>query len=357
MTRAMAHRIYRESRRLAGTAATVLSCTALGQTVSVSLSGEEAEGYFATIGLNQEGNQTLAGISRNPADPKFFDYPAYINPLIPTNVYIMYVEPYRFGLPYPDPLHPVGFNAFEPVGTLRPAAEAGQPGVTFIEGVTEDTDFTQTNIGALEFDASLVNGAGTEVVAPGNLTFVLDGAEFQSTNRTEIIPGADVPPFGPEGRSNRNEAANTVTISIANLTGTGLTFRGGLLTSIDISGDASVSSVNAAVAGSNLAFDATGMFEITGRRFAFDIDGQDSTPFASDVRVILNRAGSISAVGAWVAPGACPADFNGDGTPDETDVAEVLALIDAGSFDYDASGHTDFFDALAFLRVYDGGCE
>jgi len=341
---------------LAFVIAAAVSSPVYGQVVSVPLSGNDAEGYLATVGLNQEGNQTLAGISRDPADPKFFDYPAYINPSIPANVYIMYVEPYKFGLDYPDPLHPSGFDVFQPVGELRPASEAGQPGVTFIDGVSEDADFASTSIGAIEFDSTLVTGAGTETVAPQDIIIAFDGTEFQSTNRTEIIVGADFPPFGPEGRSNRNEAANVVTIDVSSLSGTGLTFQGGLLTSIDITGEASVNVVGAAFAGSAFGFDAVGTIEFTGDRFAFDIDGQDSVPFASDVRLVLNRRGTIDAVGAFAVPGTCPADFNGDGSATSEDVLAVVSGVDAGTLDYDASGQTDFFDILAFLRVFDNGC-
>ena len=110
------------------------ACTATAQsTQTISLSGSDGDGYLATVGLNQEGNQTLDNISRDPMDAKFFDYPAYVNPNIPENIFIMYVEPYRFGLTYPDPLHPSGPGVFQPVGPLRPASEASLPGVTFIE--------------------------------------------------------------------------------------------------------------------------------------------------------------------------------------------------------------------------------
>ncbi len=51
----------------------------------------------------------------------------------------------------------------------------------------------------------------------------------------------------------------------------------------------------------------------------------------------------------------CPADFNADFVADGHDVLAAIAAIDGG-LDYDGSGVADFFDTLAFLRVYDEGC-
>jgi hypothetical protein len=136
---------------------------------SVSLSGGNAEGYFAIVGVNQDAG-TLDAINRDPDDRKFLDYPAYVNPNDPSKIYLMSVEPYRFGLSYPDPWHPTGPGTFASVGTLQPA---GTPGASFIDGVTEDADFHDFDIGTISYPDELVSGSGTEILGVSELTLIL----------------------------------------------------------------------------------------------------------------------------------------------------------------------------------------
>ncbi|MEM7563139.1 MAG: VPLPA-CTERM sorting domain-containing protein [Pseudomonadota bacterium] len=268
---------------------------------SVSLSGNNADGYLAVVGVNQEFGIDLSDISRDINDPKYFDYPIYVNPSIPTNAYIMVVEPYRFGLSFPDPLHPIGPGSFLSVGNLQPAsacdgfASCADAGVTFIEGVTEDIDFSNTDIGTITYDEADVSATGTSIIGVGDFSLNLDGTEFQATNRTELNAG-DVPPFGPDGRSNRNESANIVNITASNLTGTGLTFEDGVLQSIDFVADVDLAVLAAAFPFPSLGLNATGTLVFAGNHFAFDVEGQDSNAFASNVRLLLNREGTITSV-------------------------------------------------------------
>lgn len=286
---------------LAATSAAILTTAANAATLD--LAGTGADGYLAVVGFNQDGNTTLSAIDRDPTSATFFDYPAYVNPEVPANIYLMSVEPYRFGLSYPDPLHPTGPGTFASVGTLQPASQAGQPGVTFIEGVTEDADFEQTDIGQFDFDGSSITGVGVETIAAASLSLTLDGSEFESINRTDLATPFDFPPFGPEGRSNFNELASLVTLTATNLAGTGLTFTDGLLTSIDLTADVDVL-VGSPALPPGLGFTASGTLSFTGATFAFDVDGQSSLPFniADDVRVLLNRSGVVSAVGVLSIP-------------------------------------------------------
>ncbi|MEM8756742.1 MAG: GC-type dockerin domain-anchored protein [Planctomycetota bacterium] len=326
--------------------------------VSFEVSGTDADGYLATVALNQEGNQTLDNIDRNPLNEKFFDYPAYVNPNIPTNIWIMYVEPYRFGLNYPDPLHSNGFEDFQSVGELRPASEAGLPGVTFIEAVTEDADFAETDIGDIEFDASVLTGVGTEFIPASDVTLLLDGTEFQSTNRSEIIPGADIGPFGPAGRSNRNEAANVVEFEILDQTGTGLTFEDGVLTSIDLVVDVELASTLAAFVQIQDSLFAEGTLTFSGSTFAFDIDGQDGVFVASDVRLILNRTATIDAVGTFSIGTDCPCDVNDDTFCNGSDFFAWVSAFGGQAPECDVNGDTfcngsDFF---AWVSAFGQGC-
>ena len=85
---------------------------ALASVEQFSLSGSDADGYLATIGLNQEGNQTLQGIDRDPANAKLFDYPAYVNPSVPSNIFIYAYNGRMLGVPGEEfgPARWIGFR-------------------------------------------------------------------------------------------------------------------------------------------------------------------------------------------------------------------------------------------------------
>ncbi|MEM1210173.1 MAG: hypothetical protein AAGI54_12995 [Planctomycetota bacterium] len=307
----------------------------------VSLSGDNAEGYLAIVGVNQEGNQTLDGISNDPTDPKFFDYPAYINPNLPANVFIMYVEPYQFGLTYqfPQPgetppvkfLHPNGpsFSSLQDVGPLVQRNPDGSvpTGATFVDGFTEDADFHDFDIGTLSYDDSTLTGVGTEFIAASDITLALDGSDFEAINRTDLDFSTtginDSPPFGPEGRSNGNEAANSVSLSASGLSGDGLTFVDGKLTSMDFTGTLTVTVSPAAGAGP-LDVTATGTVTFSGLDFAFDVDTIFSNFFVSNGRGILNRSGTIDLP-------LLLGDFNHDGLLTIADIDGFLAALAAGA--------------------------
>lgn len=294
----------------------LLSVSARAEIREVSLSGSDGEGYLALVGFNQEGNTTLDGLNRNPGDAKFFDYPAYVNPDIPSNIYVMSVEPYRFGLSFPDPLHPTGPAAFAEVGDLQPA---GTPGATFIEAITEDADFADFDLGVLTYDDTTLTGFGVETIGTEGISLDLDGSEFQSTNRTELLAGADAAPFGPEGRSNRNEFANTVSLEADNFSGTGLTFSDGVLTSIDFTADAAVEVALAAIP--TIPLRAEGTLTFAENTFAFDIDGQDSLlTVVTGARLLLNRSGSLQ----LEPPTALAGDFDASGAVAQGDLNLVL---------------------------------
>ncbi|MEM9252935.1 MAG: dockerin type I domain-containing protein [Planctomycetota bacterium] len=318
------------------------------------LAGDGADGYAATVGLNREGN-TLAAIDRNPNNPKFFDYPAYVDPENPAFVLIMAVEPYQFGLSFPTDLHPTGPGTFAPVGTLAPI---GTPGAPFIDAVTEDPDFDAFDLGVLTFDDSGLAGVGLETIAPGLVSLTLDGSDFQSANQTELVPGADAAPFGDTsptddiiGRSNRNEFANTVTITADAITGDGLTFVDGQLASVDLDVDVTWSGAGAALP--PFPITVTGELTFDGDAWAYDVDGTGSNPIAQNVRILVTRHGQLELpgrlrllgdanndgaidlldfdilaqnFGSSSAPGAGPAiaDFNGDGAIDLLDF-DILA--------------------------------
>ncbi|MEM9703434.1 MAG: PEP-CTERM sorting domain-containing protein, partial [Planctomycetota bacterium] len=276
----------------------------------INLSGSNADGYLAVVNINQEPNQGLGDLISDPSDPKFFDYPSYVNPENPANIFVMIVEPYVFGLSYPAPLHsalgtpgnPPPPGTFLDVGPLQQRNPDGSvpAGATFVDGFTEDADFNLSDVGTIDFDSSLLTGFGTEIIAPGDLTLNLDASEFNPQNRTKLNdadfgfdPSDPLGTVNPEGRSNRNESAlfaGRLSLTPTNLTGTGLTFQDGVLTSIDMDADVNLT---------NGLINVDGGLTFSGTDFAFDIDDVQTTGFARNVRTLLNRTATLDAVGTF----------------------------------------------------------
>lgn len=279
-----------------GYMAGVLCLGASASAGSISLSGDDAEGFFAVVNLNQEGGTTPAQINSDPTASNFFDYPVFVNPLVSENVFVVAVEPYVFGLEFPDPLFPSGPGTFESVGPLQqrdPVTGLPPAGATFVDGFTEDDDFNLFDIGTIDYDENSLTGVGTETIGVNEITLTLDGSEFQSQNRDPSFQNGDF--ASPDGRSNNNEFANIVTITPSNLTGDGLTFQDGELISIAFAADVAVNATGAGFGSPStlLGFDVGGTLTFDGLGFAFDVDGIDTTPFASNVRVLLNRSGTV----------------------------------------------------------------
>ncbi|MEM7808907.1 MAG: dockerin type I domain-containing protein [Planctomycetota bacterium] len=324
--------------------------TAAAQVASVSLAGDDATGYYATVGFNPEfgipggpGTQ-----SSNPNNPKFFDYPTYAaqDPSQSADIIILQVEPYQFGLDYPNPLHPINSSIFTDVTDDLIVGQPVNPNFVngeFSEAFTEDEDFHLTDIGTLDYDPTLVSPTGISVIPASQVSFSFDGTEFQAQNRTKISAAdrggftADDPigAVNPDGRSNRNEAANIVRIveDSATFTGTGLTFTGGVLTSIELEVDVDVFAFPNVIEAEPFiddpslplplasVFNTEGMLKFTGRDFAFEVDGLDdaaSGVSGSPARLILNRAAEVDAV-------RLPGDANGDGTVDLADFGILRA--------------------------------
>ncbi len=256
-------------------AAGLVSCVShYSHAASVAIRGENGAGYFAVAGLNPEPGPLPID---DPTSAKFMDYPYYTSPENSALVVLLSVEPYRFGLEFPDPLHPLGPGSFASVSVNQ--------------AFTADADFGQFDLGAIEYDSTGLTRIGTETIAPSQLTLQLDGTDFRSLNRDPSFQnglGAD-----PSGRSNNNEFFNDVTLAATNLSGTGFTFTEGYLTSIDFSADVTVAVDYAASQLIGPDFTVVGTLTFTGNSFAFDVDSQASNFFATDIRFILNRAGSF----------------------------------------------------------------
>jgi hypothetical protein len=300
--------VYRNMRSILVISVALLALALINPAAAgtLSLAGNTAEGYFAFVGINTEGDTEASEVISDPNDPKYFNYPKFVHPDSPglvdpakTDIAIMYVEPYMFGLNYPDPLYPTAVGTFVSVGV--------------VEAFTEDADFHDFEIGSISWDDNLVNTTGRTILAPGQFDLTLDGTDFSPRNHTKIHPTADGgfdpgepiypdPGYGlnPEGRSNRNEAHGDVTLTASNLSGIGLTFEEGVLASLDFTADVVVvydmeAFPNFPAVDTN--FSATGTVTFSGADFAFDVDAQDGDhPYENGAknRIILNREGTLA---------------------------------------------------------------
>jgi len=204
---------------------------------TISLSGNDGQGCLLLAGLNGENEEP-----RTPAG-RDFDYPYYVGPSQPPNFWVLAVEPFTTGLTYPDPLHPTGPGTLESV-------------TGFVDGINPDADFSSFDIGTVDYDDLLLT----------------DPARFPL-----------------------NEFPIEFTLDATSVSGTGLTFEDGTLTSIDFVADVTLGSL--ALGGSFSGPDYFGTLTFAGGAFAFDIDGiADVLPFAQNVRVFVNRSGTVAAV-------------------------------------------------------------
>lgn len=150
------------------------------------------------------------------------------------------------------------------------------------------SDFNTMSAGSVSFDDSLLLGSGVETVATADLTLVVDGDGF-SPYMSDYNSGTGLGDF-----------AFHYTITTSNISGNGLTFVDGQLTSVDLDADVSV-----AVDFGNIeafAWDDSydGSLSISGADYAFDLDVSQPnvTPLAplESTRMVFNRSGSIAAV-------------------------------------------------------------
>jgi len=170
------------------------------------------------------------------------------------------------GATYPDPLHPTGPGTLESV-------------TGFVDGINPDADFSSFDIGTVGYDDLLLTGTGVETIDPSGFSLALDASDF------------DPDP----ARFPLNEFPIEFTLDATSVSGTGLTFEDGTLTSIDFVADVTLGSL--ALRGSFSGPDYFGTLTFAGGAFAFDIDGiADVLSFAQNVRVFVNRSGTVAAV-------------------------------------------------------------
>jgi len=175
----------------------------------------------------------------------------------------------------------------EPLSASSVYAEESIPGFTVLNKSITESDFATLSSGTIDYDDAGLTGSGTEVVGVSDITVTVDGAAFSPLNSPNN--------FG----SGAGNAGWTYAITASGLTGTGLTFEDGALSSADLIADISIE----LLFNGTLAFEETydGTLAVSGDQFSFDVNvTQDNTaPFLgsfSDTQIIFNRSGSIAAI-------------------------------------------------------------
>ncbi|WP_309380349.1 PEP-CTERM sorting domain-containing protein [Cerasicoccus frondis] len=170
---------------------------------------------------------------------------------------------------------------------------------------TTQANASTMSAGHIIFDESVLTGVGTETIGVGDLTFDFDiyqwdgfttgdGGPFEVTGAPEYIS-----PFSPiytvyNDGSGAGNAQIYYNISIANVTGAGLTFVDGELDSMDIEGDLSVAATTAF--SSALSAEFTGTFSATETSYAFDVVDTQSIFIFNNLNMLFNREGEVSVV-------------------------------------------------------------
>ncbi|MEM7083144.1 MAG: dockerin type I domain-containing protein [Pseudomonadota bacterium] len=281
-------------KRLLSAAALALGLSAAAG--DVALSGTDGTGF---ISLSELNNEVVEPNTDQPGS-KQFDYPYYFD--ANSGLYVMLVA---------EPLSEASVYAEEAIFTVE-------------NKTITDADFGFFDFGLMSYDDALVSATGQSIVGPSDLTFELDGTDVS-------------PIFGP--RNPNNEFGWSYRLSVANVTGSGLTFEGGQLVSIDLLGDIVVSVFFADQFEITPPFTESGSFRIAGNQLVFDLDQtQDlTTPLGliSDSRMVFNRSGTIEGI-------ALP-DSDGDGADDGSDNCTLTA--NASQLDADSDGYGNACDA------------
>ncbi|MFT7723817.1 MAG: PEP-CTERM sorting domain-containing protein [Roseateles sp.] len=163
--------------------------------------------------------------------------------------------------------------------------------------ITAD-NFSSFSAGAISYDAASLTGVGTETIGAGALSIKLNATGF-SPYTSGYNTGTGIGDF-----------AFAYTMEVSNLTGKGLTFVNGQLSSIDLDASVAVSvqlgslgfyfteSPTFTLNGARAQY--TGTLSISGDHYAFDINQKKTvgSPLGtlSNTQFVMNREGSIGAV-------------------------------------------------------------
>jgi hypothetical protein len=192
---------------------------------------------------------------------------------------------------------------------------------TVLNKTVTQPNFSAFSAGNLNYDASGLTGTGTEVIAASAVSFTFNNEGFSPSKYKG--QSADFPNY--DDGSGFGNAGYRYTITANNLAGTGLTFIDGVLRSIDLTANIDVTG-----AFSNLAWTTnfgwtvgpgspstsnplavfSGTLAMSGNTYAFDLDATrdiytalTGSSAVEDVRLVLNRSGTIAGVTPIPEPG------------------------------------------------------
>lgn len=198
--------------------------------------------------------------------------------------------------------------------TFAPGTYGGSP-IAVNNQMISDSNFSTMSAGRINFDSALLTGTGTETIGLASLTFDFDTYEWDGKTANGWQVGAPyngggtykISPFSPiytayNDASGAGNAAVIYNISLSNVTGTGLTFVDGQLTSMDIAGDLAVRLTLGQAPTLFTTFD--GAFSASGLNYAFDVKDTKSAFIFSGINMLMNREGEGTLVSAVPEPSA-----------------------------------------------------
>lgn len=251
-------------------AGVVLASAAAAQAATIDLAGDDGTGYLSMSNVKAWSTQAAAEAA---AFPYFYDGTTYQSiAAVPLSAGSVYAE------------------------------EASH---TVYNKTQTQANFSTVSAGTIGYNEATLSGSGVETVGASAVTLTIDGAAF-SPLYSAYNSGGGSGNFGWD-----------YVITASNVSGAGLTFSNGLLTSVDLTATVSVTA--------RFLYDGeykpwsnayVGTLTISGDQYSFNVDATndqsvvvvsdpdwgDVTVDLNDTRLVFNRAGSIAAVSAVPEP-------------------------------------------------------
>ncbi|MDF3128868.1 PEP-CTERM sorting domain-containing protein [Kiritimatiellaeota bacterium B1221] len=254
----------------------VLSCSlSVAEPVSLQLSGNNATGALNILGFDNEISEPGAPASNDhvgdggagTSSSHGFPYYQYVY----------------------DDANPDAFNDYAPRWSILISSHTvnnqtyyesvlAKAGAVAYDNLTLDTQILHPNpsafnFGSIEYESSLLTGVGTEIIAIGDFSFTASKEDYNFNVLDE------------SGTYYYETIDLLLSVSVDNLSGTGLTFENGVLTSMDFVGDAKVLFP---------ANEWVGTFTASGMDVAYDIADIDNVAGFGDAIIVLDRAGTVA---------------------------------------------------------------
>lgn len=252
--------------------------------ISVSLSGSNATGGVNVVGFDTEINE--------PNGPPSRDHTSSGNGNSHGFAYFQYAY-------HPD--NPDAFNDYDGFWSIivsshtvaNPAYYQSllqKAGAVAYDNLTLTTQVLHPNpgafdIGSLTYDTNRLTGIGTEILDPTKFELTISRADYSFNVLNEsTAPGTWTGyPYYYWGIDN-------YTLSISNISGEGLTFVNGVLTTMDFQANVRITSPMAP----NVTWDGTLSFD--GLNFVFNINESEFVNGFGDLHIVMDRAGTISLI-------------------------------------------------------------